>query len=190
MIDIVTGRVVAQDSDSVVVMVGGIGLRVTVTRSVLQQMDPAAAKIFTHLIVREDLLALYGFVDEQERLLFETLIGVSGVGPKLGITILSTLSREHLQGAVLREEPGVLTRVPGIGKKTAEKIIFELKDKIMVSVGDTPVLVSDTDSDVMAALTALGYSIVEAQSALQSIPHDAPDDVETRVVMALQYFAD
>ncbi|MCI0712001.1 MAG: Holliday junction branch migration protein RuvA [Chloroflexi bacterium] len=189
MIDIVTGPVVAQGDDWVVVMAGPIGYRISVTRSVLQQMDPHDAVIYTHLIVREDLMALYGFVDEKERLLFQTLIGVSGVGPKLGLTILSTLSREHLQNAVVREEPTVLTRVPGIGKKTAEKIVFELKDKLQDSLGEAPILISDTDADVMAALTALGYSIIEAQSALQSIPRDAPDDVETRVVMALQYFA-
>lgn len=190
MIDIVTGRIVREGDDFVVIMVGGIGLHINVTRSVLQSGDRHEATVFTHLLVREDLLALYGFVDEQERTLFQTLIGVSGVGPRTGLQILSTLSREHLQNAVVREEPEVLTRVPGIGKKTAQKIIFELKDKLRDSLGDVPVLVSDVDADVIAALTALGYSIIEAQSALQSLPPDAPQDVEERVVLALSYFAD
>jgi Holliday junction DNA helicase RuvA len=190
MIDIVTGRVVDQGDDFVVVMVGGIGLRIHVTRNVLQNIDHHNAEIYTHLVVREDLLALYGFIDQQERLMFETLIGVSGVGPRLGLQILSTLNREHLQNAVLREEPEVLTRVPGIGKKTAQKIVFELKDKLRDTLGEAPVLISDVDADVISALTGLGYSIIEAQSALQSIPPDAPQDVETRIVLALDYFAD
>ena len=189
MIDYLVGRVIDEGADYMVVLVGGVGLRVSVTRSVLQQADRDHAEIHTHLIVREDMLALYGFVDVQEKLLFQTLIGVNGVGPKLAQTILSTLSREHLQNAVVRDEAAVLTRVPGIGKKTAEKIIFELKDKLEKSLGDSPVLVSDVDADVLGALTSLGYSLVEAQRALQSIPHDAPQDVEQRVVMALQYFA-
>lgn len=190
MIDRVIGPIVAEGDDYVVVMVGGVGLKISVTRSVLQSAEHTQATIYTHLIVREDLLALYGFVDPQEKMLFETLIGVNGVGPKLALQILSTLNREHLQNAVVREDADVLTRVPGIGKKTAQKIIFELKDKLRDSLGSSPILISDIDADVMGALTALGYSIVEAQQALQSLPNDAPQDIEERVVMALQYFAD
>lgn len=190
MIDIVTGLVVEQGDDWIVMMVGGVGLRVDVTRTVLQNIERGKPmKIYTHLLVREDLLALYGFIDQQERALFETLLSVSGVGPRLALLTLSTLSREHLQNAVARDEPKVLTRVPGIGKKTAEKIVFELKDKLQKTLGDAPILISDVDADVIDALTALGYSIVEAQSALQSLPPDAPEEVEERVVLALQYFA-
>jgi Holliday junction DNA helicase RuvA len=191
MIDIVTGRVVAEGDDWVVVMTsGGVGYRVAVTRTALQHLERNNATIFTYLVVREDDMSLYGFVDEEERELFQVLISVTGVGPRLGLTILSTLSREHLQNAVVREEPDVLTRVPGIGKKTAQKIVFELKDKLAASLAGQPIAaISSVDADVIAALTALGYSVVEAQSALQSIPNDAPQEVEERVRLALQYFA-
>lgn len=190
MIDIVTGTVAAEGDDYLVVMVGGIGLRVSVTRTVLQKLDHAAVTLYTHLIVREDGIALYGFADEDERALFQTLLGVSGIGPRLALSILSTLSKEHLQNAVLREEPDMLTRVPGIGKKTAQKIVFELKDKLRAALGAHPIpLVSALDADVIEALTALGYSVIEAQSALQSIPRDAPQEIEERIRLALQYFA-
>jgi holliday junction DNA helicase RuvA len=188
MIDIVSGTVAAEGKDYLVVMVGGVGLHVFVTRTVLERLDGATVTLQTHLIVREDALSLYGFVDEEERLLFQTLLTVNGVGPKLALTILSTITREQLQSAVAREEADVLTRVPGIGKKTAQKIVFELKDKIGGSLLDRPIVISDVDADVLAALTSLGYSIVEAQSALQSIPRDAPNEVEERIRLALQYF--
>jgi Holliday junction DNA helicase RuvA len=191
MIDIVSGQVASIDKSSVVVMVGGIGLRVNVPRTVFDVVNGPGypVTLFTHLAVREDALALYGFLTEEERGLFETLLGVSGVGPKLAISILSTLSIDHLRNAVGREEPEVLTRVPGIGKKTAEKIVFELKGKIGTGLLPGIAVWSDTDSDVIAALTSLGYSIVEAQSAIQSIPRGTPQDVETRIRLALQYFS-
>ncbi|MBZ0316382.1 MAG: Holliday junction branch migration protein RuvA [Anaerolineae bacterium] len=188
MIDIVSGTVASQGKDHLVVMVGGIGLHIAVTRTVLERLDGASVTLYTHLIVREDALSLYGFADEEERLLFQTLLTVSGVGPRIALTILSTITREQLQHAVVHEEADVLTRVPGIGKKTAQKIVFELKDKIATSLSDRPVVISDVDADVLAALTTLGYSIVEAQSALQSIPRDAPNEIEERVRLALQYF--
>ncbi|MCB9436080.1 MAG: Holliday junction branch migration protein RuvA [Anaerolineales bacterium] len=190
MIDIIAGQVVAEGDNYLVVMVGGVGIRVYVSRSARQQIDHSNyVTLHTHLIVREDALTLYGFADEEERGLFVVLLGVTGVGPRLAITILSTLSRDQLQGAIGQEKPDVLTRVPGIGKKTAQKIVFELKDKLGASFLDQLVPINDIDSDVIATLTALGYSVVEAQTALQSIPADAPQEVEERVRLALQYFA-
>ncbi len=191
MIDIVSGQVASIDKNAVVVMVGGVGLRVHVPKTVFDIVSGPghAVTLYTHLAVREDALTLYGFPTEDDRKLFEILISVSGVGPKIGLAILSTLSVDHLRSAVGREEPEILTRVPGIGKKTAEKIIFELKGKMSAEGLPALTAISDVDSDVIAALTALGYSVVEAQSALQSIPRDAPKDVETRVMMALQHFS-
>jgi Holliday junction DNA helicase RuvA len=190
MIDMVSGQVASIDKTSIVVMIGGIGLRVNVPKTVFDVVNGPGhpVTLFTHLAVREDALALYGFLTEEERSLFETLLGVSGVGPKLAISILSTLSIDHLRTAVGRDEPEVLTRVPGIGKKTAEKIVFELKGKIGIGMLPGISVLSETDSDVIAALTSLGYSIVEAQSAIQSIPRGTPQDVETRIRLALQYF--
>jgi holliday junction DNA helicase RuvA len=184
------GRVLTRTENSLTVLVGGVGLRVFAPRSALTSHEGDEVNLFTHLVVREDGLTLYGFISEAEREIFEALIKVNGVGPRLGIAILSTLTIEHLRDAVSRENSEVLTRVPGIGKKTAQKITIELKDKIGWQMGlDAAPIISDVDSDVLAALTTLGYSIVEAQTAIQSIPAGAPQNVEDRVLLALQYFA-
>ena len=191
MIDMVTGQVVAVTNTTVTLLVGGVGLRIHVPTTVRDMMDGTGQRmtLYTHLVVREDDLTLYGFTDQDERALFETLIGVSGVGPRLAVAVISTLTVEHLQNAIAREEPEVLTRVPGIGKKLAQKLAFELKDKIAIEPATGLAAISDIDTDVLATLTALGYSVVEAQAALQAIPRDAPDDIEERVRLALDYFA-
>lgn len=191
MIDIVSGQVASIGKSSIVVMVGGVGLRVNVPKTVFDLVHGTgdAVMLYTHLVVREDALTLFGFTTEEERTVFETLISVSGVGPKLGLSIMGALSIDHLRAAVSREEPEILTRVPGIGKKTAEKIIFELKGKMGTTVGGGLAAFTDTDGDVIEALTAMGYSIVEAQTAIQSIPRDGPKDLESRIFLALQYFS-
>lgn len=191
MIDIVTGQVARINKDSLVVMVGGVGLHINIPKTVFDITETTGHTItlFTYLVVREDALTLYGFASEEERALFEMLISVSGIGPKLGLAVLSTLSADHLRNAVGREDASILMRVPGIGKKTAEKIVFELKGKMGTGLPTALSPLSDVDSDVLATLTTLGYSVVEAQSAIQSIPRDAPKDVESRVMIALQYFA-
>jgi Holliday junction DNA helicase RuvA len=191
MIDVLTGQVVTVREGYLVLLTGGVGLRVYVPRTVFDVLDGPGHNLtlYTHLAVREDSLTLYGFADPDERDLFETLISVSGIGPRLGLSILSALSAEHLRNAVAREEPDILTRVPGIGKKLAQKLVFELKDKLKVEFGVGLAAISDLDTDVLGALTALGYSVVEAQAALQSIPRDAPQDIEERVRLALEYFA-
>jgi Holliday junction DNA helicase RuvA len=190
MIDIVTGQVATVSNNYVVIMIGGVGLRIHVPTTVLDIVDGPGHGItlYTHLVVREDDLVLYGFADQDERALFETLLKVSGVGPRLALAIISTLTVEHLKNAVAREEPDILTRVPGIGKKLAQKLVFELKDKLAIEAITGLAAISDIDTDVLATLTALGYSVVEAQAALQTIPRDAPQDVEERVRLALEYF--
>jgi Holliday junction DNA helicase RuvA len=191
MIDIVTGQIAAIHDNYLVIMIGGVGLRIFVPSTVLDVATGPGhtMTLYTHLFVREDDLTLYGFTDQDERSLFETLLKVSGVGPRLALAVLSTLSVEHLERAVAHEEPDVLTRVPGIGKKLAQKLVFELKDKLVIDRVIGLTAISDLDTDVLATLTALGYSVVEAQAALQAIPRDAPEDVEERVRLALQYFA-
>jgi Holliday junction DNA helicase RuvA len=174
-----------------VVMIGGVGLRVSIPRTVREMVDGRGQTItlYTHLAVREDALTLYGFADVDERALFETLLSVSGVGLRLALAIINTLTVAQLQNAVAREEPEILTRVPGIGKKVAQRLALELKDKLAIEPATGLAAISDIDTDVLAALTALGYSVVEAQTALQAIPRDTPQDVETRVLLALRYFA-
>ena len=168
--------------------VGGVGVRVFVPRTVLEDVGGVgrSVRLHTHLIVREQELSLYGFEAEEDLQLFEVLLGVNGVGPKVALSILATLSPELLKSAIMREETAVLQRVPGIGKKTAERIMFQLRDKLDMSQVNTAVpLVSDVDADVIDFLTGLGFSIVEAQSALQNIPRDVKS-FDERVQMALQ----
>ena len=118
---------------------------------------------------------------------FDALQNVSRVGPKLALSILNTLSIDNLRGAVLNNKPEIIRRVPGVGQKAAQRIVLELQDKIPADFGISPTLGDeDVAADVLDALTGLGYSVVEAQAAIQSIPLDAPDDIEERVRIALQ----
>ncbi|MBN1680562.1 MAG: Holliday junction branch migration protein RuvA [Anaerolineae bacterium] len=190
MIDILDGQVATIGDGHVVIMIGGIGLRVHVPTTLFDVIDGPGQHItlYTHLVVRDDALTLYGFPDQEERALFDLLVSISGVGPRIALAVLSTLTVEHIRNAVGRDDPAILTRVPGIGKKLAQKLVFELKDKIAVDAITGIAALSDLDTDVIAVMTTLGYSIVEAQAALQSIPRDAPDDVEERVRLALQHF--
>src|SRR5688572_17623083 len=163
MISSLRGTVLQINPDSLVVEVGGVGLKVQVPSSVFEELDGVGRNIFlhTHLIVREDALALYGFSTEEQRALFELLLTVQGVGPRLALAVLSSLSLDVLRRAVAQEQVEVLDRVPGVGRRTAEKIAFTLKDKLGAEFtlgGLTHV--SDVDTEVMSALTALGYSIV------------------------------
>jgi len=191
MIASLQGRVLATHSDHVIVVVNGIGYKVFVPEPAsFDDRDGETVFLHTLLIVREDALSLYGFRTVSEREVFETLLKVNGVGPRLALAILSTISIDNLRSAVLSERAELLTRVPGIGKKTAQKIVFELKDKLAIGLDTVPIAeLSDVNSEVMDALVALGYSIVEAQTAIQSLPKDAPDDIEERIRLTLQYFA-
>ena len=190
MISSLLGELQQKEDNSLVVAVGGVGLRVTVPKGLAERLN-IGDKVFlhTHLIVRETELSLYGFESAEDRKLFITLLGVDGVGPKVALSVLSTLTIDAIQRAVFSDEPELLSRVPGVGKKTSQKIALYLKDRLKPSDGLARVAsMSDVDSEVLAALTALGYSVVEAQSAIQSIPRDASQDVEDRLRLALGYF--
>jgi holliday junction DNA helicase RuvA len=190
MIATLRGEISQIEDTALIVEVGGVGMRVFVPA-------PARTKakagemifMFTHLVVREDALILYGFESQADRDLFNILLGVDGVGPKVALSVLSTMTLDAIQRAVFAEEPDVLSRVPGVGKKTAQKMALHLKDKLKPGDGLSKLAtISDTDSEVLAALTSLGYSVVEAQAAIQSIPKDSPDDTEVRLRLALGYF--
>lgn len=191
MIASIQGQILHQGNNHLVVLVGGVGLHVLVPQTVFDQIDGVGHKVYlmTHLAVKEDSLTLYGFTDVEERQVFETLIKVSGIGPKIALAVLSTLSLNQLRNSIAQGDSTLLTRVPGIGKKTAEKIAFELKDKLTISGPPELAGLYDVDTDVLDTLVALGYSIVEAQAAIQAIPRDAGGDVEERVRIALSYFA-
>lgn len=188
MIASISGTIQLIGRDHLVVKVGGVGVRVFVPRSVLEDVGGVGRSIalHTHLLVREQDLSLFGFESAEDLQLFEVLLGVTGVGPKVALAILSTLSPELLKNAIAREETAVLQRVPGIGKKTAERIMFQLRDKWDLAATTTAVLpFTDVDGDVIDLLTGLGFSIVEAQAALQKLPRETRG-VEERLQLALQ----
>jgi Holliday junction DNA helicase RuvA len=190
MIRSIRGIVLHIGEGELTLEVGGIGLRIAITGNV-HAAGPEVGKPFflhTYLSVREDELSLYGFQSAEERGLFEVLLGVSGIGPKLAISVLSNISPDVLRSAVANNQPEILTRVPGIGKKTGEKIIFHLKDILTAPTVEIRAT-SDVDTEVLGVLTSLGYSLVESQTAVQSIPDDAKEDIEERVRLALQYFS-
>ena len=190
MIASVEGKILEVNADHLVIGVGGVGLLVYAPADVCGRSRPGERlALHTYLVVREDLLALYGFESAEQRQIFELLLGVSGIGPRLALAALSTLSPEAIRRAVFHEQAEVFSRVPGIGKKTAQKVLLHLQDRFPdVSGLELAPGISDVDAEVISALTALGYSVVEAQSATQSIPADTPQDVETRLRVALRYF--
>ncbi len=188
MIASIEGRVGGKGKDSLIVVVNGIGYEVFVPVSTFTKArEGDTLLLHTVLVVREDALTLFGFTSPAEKEIFEIITTVSGVGPRLGLAILGTMSADNLRNAIASERDELLTRVPGIGKKTAKKIVFELKDKLLTR-DSVPIdlLEDDVNTDVLDALVALGFSVIEAQTAIQALPPDAPDEADERVRLALQ----
>ncbi len=191
MITSLRGSVLSIEKDGITVGVGGVGIYVHVPGP-LKDQSRTGETIFLHtrLIVREDSLTLFGFETREECEFFDLLVGVNGVGPRMAISILSVLNPEAIRQAVFNEQVDMFSRVPGVGKKTAQKILLHLQDRISYVEGLVAVAaMSEVDTEVLSALTALGYSVVEAQAAIQSIPRDASQEVEERLRLALQYFS-
>ena len=191
MIAALSGVVLALGPTHVVLDVGGVGYKVFVPANVQEHLVlDRTASLHTHLIVREDALTLFGFVDEADRVVFELLLGVSGVGPKVALAILSAVSPDALRAAVAESRPELLGRVSGVGKKTAEKIIFHLKDRLGAPTRGVGVSAShERDGELVSLLMSLGYSLAEANSAVQALPKDAPPEIEERLRLALQRLA-
>lgn len=191
MIAALHGKVLYKNADSVIIDAHGVGYEAFTTRAAHDKCaidEPCF--LLTRLIVREDAMTLFAFATEAERDMFDTLLKVSGVGPKLAIQILSFMSMDNLRAAVASEHAESLTRVPGIGQKTAKKILIELKDKLPTGLDAVPGAdFSSTNSDVMDALIALGFSVIEAQRAIQALPLSAPDDVQERIRLCLQFLS-
>jgi len=176
--------------DSLVISVGGVGFRVFVPKNVCEEAELFKSRsLFTHLVVREDSLTLFGFETLEERDLFVLLLGANGVGPRTGLAILSSMSVGLIRKAVISDEADLFTRVPGVGKKTAQSIVLQLQGKIKGDLPEMDRVTRDVDIEVLDALTGLGYSVVEAQAAIQMIPKEAAKDLETRLRLALQYFS-
>lgn len=191
MIAALRGEVISRGEDYLVVETGGVGFKVFTTQDIAMR-DVVGDPVFLHtyLVVREDALALYGFETEELRDLFALLLGVNGVGSRIALAILSSMSPDAIRRSVLSEQPDLFARVSGVGKKTAQKIILYLQGKVgsELTVSAEPGTI-EVDAQVLDALTGLGYSIVEAQAAIQSIPRGSASDVETRLRLALQYFS-
>ena len=193
MIAAVRGRVDTKLVDAVLVDVGGVIYRVNTSANTLGDVgDPGDdVRLETHLIVREDQMTLYGFSSGEELRLFETLIGVSGVGPKLACAILSRVKPDALTIAITGENADLLATVPGVGKKTAARLILELRGKLVPLAAVSPTPGSQSDSEVVAALRALGYTVAEAHGAVARLPRETGDaSVEDRVVAALRDLAE
>ena len=190
MIATIRGEITIKEDDALIVETNGIGMRVHVPASLRESAKVGERMLlYTHFVVRQDAMSLYGFETLSERDLYTLLLSVSGIGPKLALAILSSLNPDTVKRAVFNEEHDILNRVPGVGKKTAQRIVLALQDKLKPTDALEEVAsMSDADSEVLEALTALGYSVVEAQTALQSLPKDAPNDVEERLRLALGYF--
>ncbi len=190
MIATLRGEISQIEDNALIVEVGGVGMRVFVPAPMRTNAKAGEVMfMFTHLVVREDALTLYGFESQADRDLFNILLGVDGVGPKVALSVLSTMTIDAIQRAIFADEADLLSKVPGVGKKTAQKMALHLKDKLKPSDALAKLAVlADYDSEVLAALTALGYSVVEAQAAIQSLPKDAPKEVEERLRVALGYF--
>jgi Holliday junction DNA helicase RuvA len=189
----VRGIVEAIGKDWVQLDLNGLGLQVYVPPSVLAQARRGEPfTLHTSLLARMEghgiTFTLYGFADEEERELFEQLLTVNGVGPRAALALLS-LSASTLRAAIAQEQVETLRRIPGIGPKTARSIILHLKDRIgAVPAPGAPAARPD-DTEIIAALTALGYSVVEAQAALSQVPSDPNLPLEEKIRLALSYFA-
>lgn len=185
MISCLSGTVRHKDLHSLVVDVGGVGYKVSVTTDVALEANPSSPIfLWTHLAVRETSLDLYGFLDKAALEVFELLITISGIGPKTALGIMNAASPEMLRQAVGTGDTSYLTRVSGIGKKNAEKIVLELKDKLKVSDGDRT-LDTKGEGDALEALVSLGYSERDSREALKQVPKETSGASE-RVKAALK----
>jgi len=184
------GTLESRGSNWAIIKVGGVSLQVYMPASTLSTLGAIGNEVHlhTHLHVREESLALYGFASQQELELFQMLIGVTGVGPKASLTMLSAMNANDLALAIATGNVDLLTQVPGIGKKIASRLILELKGKLE-SIWVGAAVSAEGNAEVIAALVSLGYSPSEAASAIAAIP-DSPDlTIEDKIRLALQHFA-
>ncbi len=184
MIAFLDGRLAERSADRVVVDVGGVGYDVAVPATTAARLPAIgrSVRLFTRLHVRDDAMVLYGFGSADERSLFDQLVTVSGVGPKVALAFLSVLAPNALRRAVLSADVAALTVVPGVGKKLAQRVVLDLKDRL----GGDVVVVEGPLADVREALLALGLSAQEADEAVRALPADGDRPVEDLLREALQ----
>src|SRR6187402_857709 len=174
MIGRLTGTLAAKTPPQLLVDVGGVGYELDVPMSSFYNLPGLGERVtlLTHFVVREDAQLLFGFLTAEERSTFRLLIKISGVGPRTALSLLSGLSIAELAQAIAAQEAGRLVKVPGIGKKTAERLLLELKGKLGPDLAVPPSVASDAQADIVQALVALGYSDRDAAAALKALPAD------------------
>ncbi|MBP7565141.1 MAG: Holliday junction branch migration protein RuvA [Burkholderiaceae bacterium] len=189
MIGKLTGTLAERNPPQIVVDCHGVGYEVDVPMSTFYNLPATGERVslLTHFVVREDAQILYGFATVQERAAFRELIKISGVGPRTALAVLSGMSVPELSQAITRQEAGRLIKVPGIGKKTAERLLLELKGKLGADMGAPAHAANDSQADILQALVALGYSDKEAAVALKALPSDV--GVSEGIKLALKALA-
>jgi len=188
MIASIRGKLEAVGADYIIVDVNGIGFQVYTPPSTLGSFGSTGneVKLFTHFQMREDGISLYGFSSTSELALFKNLLGVSGLGPRLALTMISEMDLESLAAAIISGNVDLLTAIRGIGKKTASRIVLELRDKLATGDAMLPLsAVSQENNDVIAALISLGYSTAEATRAVNGLPRDEKLVLEDKIKFAL-----
>ena len=192
MYDYIKGEVASTDKDCVVIDVGGIGYRVyTSAQSMLNIRSGMAVKLYCQLVVREDSHTLYGFVTPEERQMFLRLTGVSGIGPKVALSILSAMKVSDLAAAIITSDERAFSKVPGVGKKTAQRIIIDLAEKIATKeivgegAGEPLPGGAGVEAEAIAALVSLGYNRAEAAKAVGSVKN-LGDTTEDIILLALR----
>ncbi|MGE5325285.1 MAG: Holliday junction branch migration protein RuvA [Actinomycetota bacterium] len=171
MIAHLRGKLISKHPNQAIVEAGGVGYEVTITIPTFSDLPPLGSEValFIHTHVREDALALFGFLRPEEKQLFEKLVSVSGIGPKLAITILSGMQAEAMVAAIKGNNVALLTRIPGIGKKTAERMVLELRDKLEAFGVPPAAVASPVEEDVLSALVNLGYNRALVEKALAQL---------------------
>lgn len=185
MISLLQGAIYDIQGSTATVLVGGVGYQVLLSSLAAGQILPSEeATFYIHTHVREEALQLFGFLHREELEMFELLISISGIGPKVGLSILAIADPKTIRTAIVNRDPSILTSVSGVGKKTAERVIIELQNKVTAAdIYDTDVAIADREA--IEALTALGYSLSQAREALQTVSKDTTD-ISTRIRLALK----
>jgi len=193
MIAAVEGTLELRNTDSVIIRVGGISFQVYLPASSIDELGPVGKQVQLHTLLhwKEDRVVLYGFLTQEGREFFKMLTSVSGIGPKLAMAMLSSLNPEGLASAIMSSDIDLLTQVPGVGKKTASRVVLELKSKLEKGWGGLAVSYHPTgDSDkIITALTSLGYSAADATRAIAALSASADLSLEDKIKLALRNLA-
>jgi Holliday junction DNA helicase RuvA len=188
MISLLEGKIAGIRGSSVTILVGGVGYHVLISPYTLGKLaGEEETRLHIHTHVREDALQLFGFIEEEELEMFELLISISGVGPKVALSILAIADPKTIRTAIVNKDATILTNVSGVGKKTAERVIIELQNKVSaMDIHDQAGALADQEA--LEALMALGYSVTQAREALKAVPREE-GDLSARIRTALRSLA-